>query len=100
MRDEGGKRDEDLRAIRQPHERDTAAPKAGDFRALRSLTRVASGRLLDHIVVTGEAEALMPERDRREMLIIRHDKQVSDFTKSLSDHVPVAVRFVIGEDRD
>lgn len=37
MGDEGVNLDEDLRAIRQLHERDMAASQAGDFRALRAL---------------------------------------------------------------
>ena len=37
MGDEGLSRDEDLRAIEELHERDMAASRAGDFRALRSL---------------------------------------------------------------
>jgi endonuclease/exonuclease/phosphatase family metal-dependent hydrolase len=66
----------------------------------QALTRVASGRLLDHIVITADSKALMPEVDIGEQLIIRSDQRISDWTKEFSDHVPVAVRFVIRKDRD
>lgn len=65
-----------------------------------ALTRVASKRLLDHIVVTGDSVTAMPEEDLQEQLIIRLDTEISDFTSNLSDHVPVAVRFIIEEDQD
>ena len=66
----------------------------------QALTRVKSKRLLDHIVVTSEASASMPAEDEDEQIIIRSDTEISNWTKDMSDHVPVAVRFVIGEDRD
>jgi len=65
-----------------------------------ALTRVASKRLLDHIVVTSAAFWDMPEVDKEEQIIIRADTKIDDFTTELSDHVPVAVRFVLGEDTD
>jgi endonuclease/exonuclease/phosphatase family metal-dependent hydrolase len=65
-----------------------------------ALTRVASGRQLDHIIVTGDAFAQMPAEDEEEQIIIRYDTEVGDFTSSFSDHVPVAVRFIIGKDKD
>ena len=65
-----------------------------------ALTRVASGRLLDHIVVSRESVELMPEEDIEEQIIIRSDLPIANFTRDLSDHVPVAVRFILGEDRD
>jgi len=64
-----------------------------------ALTHVASGSPLDHVVLTGEADALMPAEEKNGMRIVRHDKQVSDFTNNLS-HVPIAVRFILGEDKD
>lgn len=64
-----------------------------------ALTRVASGSPLDQVVLTGEADALTPAEEKDGMLIVRHDKQVSDFTNNLSAHVPVAVRFILGEGR-
>lgn len=65
-----------------------------------ALTRVASKRLLDHIVITGEAFTLMPTEDEEEQIIIRSDREISDWTENLSDHVPVAVRFIISDDQD
>lgn len=65
----------------------------------QALTRVASGRTLDHIVVTGDAFSTMPKEDEAEQIIIRADTEIADFTTGLSDHVPVAVRFIL-EDRD
>jgi hypothetical protein len=32
--------------------------------------------------------------------VIRADLSFADFTEELSDHVPVAARFVLGADRD
>ena len=63
-----------------------------------ALTRVAAGGPPDHLVLTGEAEALIPAGEQNRVLIVRHEKQVSDFTNNLSDHVPVAVRFILGGD--
>ncbi len=65
-----------------------------------ALTRVASQRLLDHIVVTDGAVTSMPEEDEDEQLIIRIDNSIAQWTSDYSDHVPVAVRFVIGVDED
>jgi endonuclease/exonuclease/phosphatase family metal-dependent hydrolase len=65
-----------------------------------ALTRVASGRLLDHIVVTRDAVARMPDEDLGEQIIIRADTELSGWTEQMSDHVPVAVRFVLGADTD
>jgi len=75
-----------------------------------AITRFASGRLLDHIVVTQDTLALMPKDDLQEQIIIRSDIEVSGFTKQLtgggfaqyefSDHLPVAARFILGKDRD
>jgi endonuclease/exonuclease/phosphatase family metal-dependent hydrolase len=65
-----------------------------------ALTRVASGRLLDHIVVTSDAFTKLPEEDENEMIIIRSDTRIERFTESLSDHIPVAVRFVMKADDD
>lgn len=65
-----------------------------------ALTRVASKRMLDHIVITGEAFTSMPPEDKEEQIIVRSDREISDWTKSLSDHVPVAVRFIISDDQD
>ena len=65
-----------------------------------ALTRVASGRLLDHIVVTSDTVALMPDEDIDEQIIIRSDTRLAEWTAAFSDHVPVAARFVIGKDRD
>lgn len=63
----------------------------------QALTRVASKRLLDHIVVTGDALVSMPEEDLEEQLIIRSDMKIGDWTKELSDHVPVAVRLLLAK---
>lgn len=60
-----------------------------------ALTRVASKRLLDHIVVTDDAFHRMPKADEDEQIIIRSDTKIADWTKAFSDHVPVAVRFVL-----
>jgi endonuclease/exonuclease/phosphatase family metal-dependent hydrolase len=65
-----------------------------------ALTRVASKRLLDHIVITSDAVAHMPAEDIEEQLIIRTDTQIANWTSDFSDHVPVAVRFVLGKDAD
>jgi endonuclease/exonuclease/phosphatase family metal-dependent hydrolase len=65
-----------------------------------ALTRVASKRLLDHIVITSDAVAHMPAEDIEEQLIIRTDSQIANWTSDFSDHVPVAVRFVLGKDAD
>lgn len=66
----------------------------------QALTRVASKRLLDHIVVTTESLALAPPEDLDEQIIIRADLKIDGFTEEYSDHVPVAVRFVLAKDRD
>ena len=66
----------------------------------QALTRVASKRLLDHIVITSDAVAHTAKQDIKEQLIIRTDAKIADWTTGLSDHVPVAVRFVLGEDQD
>lgn len=71
---------------------DTYGPEA--------LTRVASGRLLDHIVITSDSVPYMPVDDLKEQIIIRADTKLADWTTEYSDHVPVAVRFVLGEDQD
>ncbi len=65
-----------------------------------AITRVASKRLLDHIVITDEALPYMPKADENEQIIIRSDKTIPEWTNSFSDHVPVAVRFIIGVDKD
>lgn len=65
-----------------------------------ALTRVASKRLLDHTVVTSDTITAMPEEDLEEQLIIRTDTQVANWTTDFSDHIPVAVRFILGPDRD
>ena len=65
-----------------------------------ALTRVKSRRMLDHIVVTDDAAEYMPAQDLGEQIIIRSDRKLSDFMKGYSDHVPVAVRFVLGLDQD
>ncbi|MGH6825533.1 endonuclease/exonuclease/phosphatase family protein [Methyloceanibacter sp.] len=65
-----------------------------------AITRVASKRLLDHIVITADSEVKMPEEDLSEQLIVRSDTLVSDWKTELSDHVPVAVRFTLGKDQD
>jgi hypothetical protein len=35
-----------------------------------------------------------------EQIIIRADADIAGWTSEMSDHVPVAVRFVLGEDKD
>lgn len=75
-----------------------------------AITRFASKRLLDHIVVTSDSVEYMPKSDEDEQIIIRSDVEVGGFTKMLSggsfaqykysDHLPVAVRFVLRKDRD
>ncbi len=65
-----------------------------------ALTRVASRRFLDHIVITSEAQALMPKVDVEEQLVVRVDTELESWTKRYSDHVPVAVRLVLGKDGD
>jgi hypothetical protein len=77
-----------------------------------AITRFASGRLLDHIAITSDSVPFMPESDEKEQIIIRSDISVKGFTKPVkgssgpfqqfefSDHLPVAVRFIIGKDRD
>lgn len=75
-----------------------------------AITRFASGRLLDHIVVSSDTMALMPESDEDEQIIVRSDIEIEAFGNRLSegafaqyeysDHLPVAVRFVIGKDSD
>jgi endonuclease/exonuclease/phosphatase family metal-dependent hydrolase len=83
--------------------------KTGDNGAI---TRFKSGRLLDHIAITSDTVAFMPKSDEEEQIIIRSDISIDGFTKPVkgskgpfqqfgfSDHVPVAVRFVIGKDAD
>ncbi len=66
----------------------------------QALTRVASGRFLDHVVVTAEARADMPEEDLAEQLVIRSDTELGAWTTEYSDHLPLAVRFVLGADDD
>ncbi|HSI57680.1 MAG TPA: endonuclease/exonuclease/phosphatase family protein, partial [Ideonella sp.] len=75
-----------------------------------AVTRFASGRLLDHIVISSDTVALMPESDENEQIIVRSDVEMEDFNHRLSegpfaqyeysDHLPVAVRIVLGKDRD
>lgn len=77
-----------------------------------AITRFASGRLLDHIAITSDTVALMPKSDEDEQIIIRSDISVEGFTKPVkgsagpfqqfefSDHVPVAVRIILGKDAD
>lgn len=65
-----------------------------------ALTRIKSRRLLDHIVVTDDAAEYMPEQDLGEQIIIRSDRNLHNFMEGYSDHVPVAVRFVLGVDQD
>lgn len=65
-----------------------------------AITRVASGRLLDHIVITTDSAVYMPKEDLNEQIIVRSDTELSGWAKHFSDHVPVAVRFVLGEDGD
>ena len=64
----------------------------------QALTRVASGRFLDHIVITSDSTAYLPPEDEDEQLVIRSDTKLADFTEEYSDHVPIAVRFVLGDD--
>jgi len=84
--------------------------KEGDRGAI---TRFASGRLLDHIAITSDTVSFMPKGDEKEQIIIRSDVSVEGFTKPMpgskpggfqqfkfSDHIPVAVRFIIDKDRD
>jgi hypothetical protein len=84
--------------------------KEGDRGAI---TRFASGRLLDHIAITSDTVPFMPKGDEKEQIIIRSDVSVEDFTKPMpgskpgafqqfkfSDHIPVAVRFIIDKDKD
>ncbi|WP_420346553.1 endonuclease/exonuclease/phosphatase family protein [Pelagibius sp.] len=65
-----------------------------------SLTRVASKRTLDHIIVTSDTTALAPTSDLGEQIVIRTDRRIPNFTRSHSDHIPVAARFIISEDHD
>jgi exonuclease III len=78
-----------------------------------AITRFASGRLLDHIAITSDTVPFMPKGDEKEQIIIRSDVSVKGFTKpkpgskpgafqqfQFSDHIPVAVRFIIKKDRD
>lgn len=65
-----------------------------------ALTRVKSRRLLDHIVVTDDAAEYMPDQDLGEQIIIRSDRNLNSFTEDYSDHIPVAVRFVLDVDKD
>jgi endonuclease/exonuclease/phosphatase family metal-dependent hydrolase len=77
-----------------------------------AITRFVSGRLLDHVAITSDTVAFMPKSDEKEQIIIRSDVSVDGFTKPVpgssgpfqqfefSDHVPVAVRFIIGKDVD
>lgn len=60
-----------------------------------ALTRVASRRFLDHIVVTSDAKTAMPAEDIGEQLVIRSDTRIADWIEDYSDHVPVAVRFIL-----
>jgi hypothetical protein len=66
----------------------------------QALTRLGSGRFLDHVVVTGDAVSALPREDLAEQLVIRADIELATWTEEYSDHVPVAVRFVLGEDAD
>ena len=61
-----------------------------------SLTRVASRRTLDHIVITEDTQSLMPDADLGEQIVIRTDRRMPNFTRDISDHIPVAARFLIG----
>lgn len=63
-----------------------------------SLTRVASKRTLDHIVVTSDTSALAPSNDLGEQIIVRTDRRIPNFTRNYSDHIPVAARFIIADD--
>src|SRR5688500_7126245 len=77
-----------------------------------AITRFVSGRLLDHIAITSDTVAFMPKSDEKEQIIVRSDISIEGFTKPVkgskgpfqqfefSDHVPVAVRFIIGKDSD
>jgi endonuclease/exonuclease/phosphatase family metal-dependent hydrolase len=77
-----------------------------------AITRFVSGRLLDHIAVTSDTVQFMPKSDEKEQIIIRSDVSVKGFSKPVkgstgpftkfefSDHVPVAVRFILGKDKD
>jgi hypothetical protein len=77
-----------------------------------AITRFVSGRLLDHIAITSDSVAFMPASDKKEQIIIRSDVSVKGFTKPVkgskgpfqqfefSDHIPVAVRFIIAKDVD
>jgi len=74
-----------------------------------AITRFASGRLLDHIVITADAVPFMPPSDKKEQIIVRADVSVPGFREidekapgihTFSDHVPVAVRFILGPDKD
>jgi endonuclease/exonuclease/phosphatase family metal-dependent hydrolase len=77
-----------------------------------AITRFVSGRLLDHIAITSDTVAFMPKSDEKEQIIIRSDVSVKGFTKPVkgstgpfqqfefSDHIPVAVRFIIAKDQD
>ena len=84
--------------------------KEGDRGAI---TRFKSGRLLDHIAITSDTVSFMPKGDEKEQIIIRSDVSVEGFTKPIpgskpgglqqfkfSDHIPVAVRFIISKDTD
>jgi hypothetical protein len=42
----------------------------------------------------------MPSIDENEQTIIRADQEIHEWTKDVSDHIPVAVRFVITTDSD
>lgn len=63
-----------------------------------SLTRIASKRTLDHIIVTSDTAVLAPSNDLGEQIIIRTDRRIHNFSKTYSDHVPVAARFIISDD--
>ncbi|HEU4694758.1 MAG TPA: endonuclease/exonuclease/phosphatase family protein [Vicinamibacterales bacterium] len=78
-----------------------------------AITRFKSGRLLDHIAITSDTVSFMPKGDEKEQIIIRSDVSVKGFTKPVtgskpgglqqfkfSDHIPVAVRFIISKDTD
>jgi endonuclease/exonuclease/phosphatase family metal-dependent hydrolase len=77
-----------------------------------AITRFVSGRLLDHVAITSDTLAFMPKSDEKEQIIIRSDVSIEGFTKPVagssgpfqqfqfSDHVPVAVRFIIRKDAD
>jgi hypothetical protein len=40
----------------------------------------------------------MPDEDLDEQIIMRSDTHIAEFTRDFSDHVPVAVRFMLGKD--